>query len=81
MTTQAASAEAFTGPTTELLQSLIRNACVNDGTPDSGGEIRNADLLTTYLEGAGLAVHVDVHRRPRVERGGGASADSAPRRR
>lgn len=56
MTSQAATAEAFTGPTTELLQSLIRNACVNDGTPDSGDEIRNADLLTTYLEGAGLAV-------------------------
>src|SRR5690606_674669 len=28
----------------------------NDGTPDSGDEVRNADLLTTYLEGAGLAV-------------------------
>lgn len=46
----------FTGPTTELLQSLIRNACVNDGTPDSGDETRNSDLLVTYLEGAGLDV-------------------------
>ena len=36
-----------TGPTVELLQALIRNECVNDGTPDSGGEIRNADLLET----------------------------------
>jgi acetylornithine deacetylase/succinyl-diaminopimelate desuccinylase-like protein len=45
-----------TGAATELLQALIRNACVNDGTPDSGGERRNADLLQTYLEGAGLAV-------------------------
>ena len=26
----------------ELLQSLIRNACVNDGTPDSGHEHRSA---------------------------------------
>ena len=50
------NAEAFTGPTTELLQELIRNACVNDGTPDSGDEVRNADLLQTYLEGAGLDV-------------------------
>jgi hypothetical protein len=25
---------------TELLQQLIRNRCVNDGTPVSGGEIR-----------------------------------------
>ena len=32
-------AEAFTGPTTELLQALIRNECVNDGTPDSGNEV------------------------------------------
>jgi acetylornithine deacetylase/succinyl-diaminopimelate desuccinylase-like protein len=48
--------DAFTGPTTELLQELIRNECVNDGTPDSGNEVRNADLLQTYLEGAGLDV-------------------------
>jgi acetylornithine deacetylase/succinyl-diaminopimelate desuccinylase-like protein len=44
------------GPTTELLQSLIRNECVNDGTPDSGDEGRNADLLEAYLEGGGLGV-------------------------
>ena len=50
------SPDEFTGPTTELLQSLIRNACVNDGTPDSGNETRNSDLLVTYLEGAGLDV-------------------------
>jgi acetylornithine deacetylase/succinyl-diaminopimelate desuccinylase-like protein len=46
----------LTGATVELLQTLIRNECVNDGTPDSGGEVRNADLLQTYLEGAGLDV-------------------------
>jgi acetylornithine deacetylase/succinyl-diaminopimelate desuccinylase-like protein len=50
------TAEQFTGPTTELLQALIRNECVNDGTPDSGNEVRNADLLQAYLEGAGLDV-------------------------
>ena len=50
------SADQFTGPTTELLQQLIRNECVNDGTPESGNEVRNADLLQTYLEGAGLDV-------------------------
>jgi acetylornithine deacetylase/succinyl-diaminopimelate desuccinylase-like protein len=48
--------EAFTGPTTELLQSLIRNECVNDGRPESGEEVRNADLLQSYLEGGGLDV-------------------------
>ena len=42
--------------TIELLQALIRNECVNDGTPDSGGESRNADLLQSFLEGAGLDI-------------------------
>ncbi len=44
------------GESAELLQTLIRNACVNDGTADSGGERRNADVLATYLEGAGLEI-------------------------
>ena len=35
---------------------MIRNACVNDGTPESGHEVRSADVLQTYLEGAGLDV-------------------------
>ena len=39
---------------TELLQALIRNACVNDGTVESGGEIRSADVLENFLEGPGL---------------------------
>ncbi len=39
---------------TDLLQHLIRNACVNDGTEASGHEERSADLLTSYLEGDGL---------------------------
>jgi len=30
---------------TDLLQQLIRNACVNDGTPASGHELRSVDLL------------------------------------
>jgi acetylornithine deacetylase/succinyl-diaminopimelate desuccinylase-like protein len=39
---------------TELLQQLIRNECVNDGTVESGNEVRSADLLETYLEGSGI---------------------------
>ncbi len=39
---------------TDLLQHLIGNACVNDGSVESGHETRSADLLTTYLEGSGL---------------------------
>ena len=46
----------LTGEVVELLQQMIRNACVNDGTPASGQEERNAKLLLTYLEGAGLDV-------------------------
>jgi acetylornithine deacetylase/succinyl-diaminopimelate desuccinylase-like protein len=46
----------LTGAATELLQTLIRNECVNDGTPDSGQEHRNARLLEDYLEGAGVAM-------------------------
>ncbi len=41
---------------TDLLQHLIRNRCVNDGTPDSGDEVRNADLLEAYLGTAGFDV-------------------------
>ena len=44
------------GATIELLQELIRNACVNDGTPESGQEVRNADALGSYLSTSGLDV-------------------------
>ena len=50
------NAADFTGPSTELLQALIRNECVNDGTPDSGNETRNSDLLLSYLEGTGVDI-------------------------
>jgi acetylornithine deacetylase/succinyl-diaminopimelate desuccinylase-like protein len=40
---------------TELLRILIRNACVNDGTPASGQEVRNADALEAYFAGSGLS--------------------------
>jgi acetylornithine deacetylase/succinyl-diaminopimelate desuccinylase-like protein len=39
----------LTGPTVEVLQAMIRNACVNDGTSISGQEVRNADLLDDVL--------------------------------
>jgi len=46
--------DTTTDEVTDLLQQLIRNACVNDGTPESGQESRNADVLQSYLDGAGL---------------------------
>lgn len=42
------------GECTELLQALIRNACVNDGTRESGGESRSAEVLAGFLEGSGV---------------------------
>lgn len=41
---------------TELLQALIRNACVNDGSPESGNEVKSSDLLLNYLEGSGADI-------------------------
>ena len=42
-----------TAEVTDLLQQLIRNQCVNDGTVASGEETRSVDLLAGYLAGAG----------------------------
>jgi acetylornithine deacetylase/succinyl-diaminopimelate desuccinylase-like protein len=42
------------GEVVDLLQQLIRNACVNDGSVESGQEVRSADVLESYLEGSGL---------------------------
>lgn len=44
------------GAVTELLQQLIRNACVNDGTAESGQEVRSSDVLRTVLEGPGIDI-------------------------
>src|SRR5262245_1163568 len=41
---------------TELLRTLIRNGCVNDGTPGSGNEARSVDALEDFLAGSGLAI-------------------------
>ena len=41
--------DVATGEATELLQQLIRNRCVNDGTPESGNE----DRLAVVCQSAG----------------------------
>ena len=46
--------QRLTNETVELLQAMIRNACVNDGSPSSGEEVRNAQLLDGYLDGLDL---------------------------
>ena len=42
--------------TTDLLQQLIKNECVNDGTVSSGHEIRSADTLASYLQAPGVEI-------------------------
>jgi acetylornithine deacetylase/succinyl-diaminopimelate desuccinylase-like protein len=49
-------AERITAETTDLLQILIRNACVNDGRVESGAETRSVEALESYLGTAGLDV-------------------------
>jgi acetylornithine deacetylase/succinyl-diaminopimelate desuccinylase-like protein len=44
----------LTAEVTDLLQHLIRNACVNDGSRGSGNEVRSANLLADYFDGSGL---------------------------
>src|SRR5207245_1014148 len=50
--------DALTAQTVELLQQLIRNQCVNDGSVASGQEVRTSDVLRAYLEGSGLDIEV-----------------------
>jgi acetylornithine deacetylase/succinyl-diaminopimelate desuccinylase-like protein len=40
---------------TELLRTLIRNACVNTGEAGSGHEARSVDALEDYFAGSGLS--------------------------
>lgn len=48
--------DEITGLTIELLQTMIRNKCVNDGTVGSGHESRNADTLEAFLGGSGADI-------------------------
>ena len=46
------------GEVAELLQQMISNACVNDGTPESGHEQRNAEVLQAVLDRPGLDLEI-----------------------
>lgn len=48
------SEASIVAESTELLQQLIRNACVNDGTVDSGHETKSADTIAAFLGSTGL---------------------------
>jgi acetylornithine deacetylase/succinyl-diaminopimelate desuccinylase-like protein len=47
-------ADALAGQVTELLQHMITNECVNDGSEASGQEQANVDALSSVLEGPGI---------------------------
>ncbi|HEX7133725.1 MAG TPA: M20/M25/M40 family metallo-hydrolase, partial [Iamia sp.] len=47
-----------TAEVTDLLQHLIRNACVNDGRKVSGHEARSVEVLRAVLEPAGVDLEV-----------------------
>ena len=46
--------------TIELTRALIREACVNDGSPESGQEIRNVRVLQRFLADAVATGRVDM---------------------
>ncbi len=53
-----ATSSQRTGETVALLQTMIRNACVNHGTPESGQEVRNTDTLRAFLDPCGVELEV-----------------------
>ncbi len=57
-----------TGEIIELLVALIRNRCVNDGTPDSGHEERSVATLEAYFGIDGAVVEPHPGRRSVVYR-------------
>jgi acetylornithine deacetylase/succinyl-diaminopimelate desuccinylase-like protein len=48
----------LTATTVGVLRELISNACVNDGSPDSGQEHRSVATLERFLAGSGLTWEV-----------------------
>lgn len=59
------------GEVVELLQALISNACVNDGTPDGGQEHRSVATLQAYLGTEGVVVEPHPGRQSVVYRAPG----------
>ena len=71
-----------TNEVTDLLQQLIRNACVNDGSVESGHEARSADLLALDLEGPGsTSRRYEAATRSREPRRTASRAPTRPHRR
>ncbi|MBN2354233.1 MAG: M20/M25/M40 family metallo-hydrolase [Spirochaetales bacterium] len=54
MIEKTSSPALLEGTIVPLLQELIRNRCVNDGTAESGGEIRSARTLQKFFSSYGI---------------------------
>ena len=67
-----------TAEVTDLLQHLIRNACVNDGNAASGGEARSVDVLAQHLGGQRTRRRTPPSRRPVAATSSRASKASDP---
>jgi acetylornithine deacetylase/succinyl-diaminopimelate desuccinylase-like protein len=55
------AADDPTSEVTDLLQHLIRNACVNDGTVASGHEDRSVDVLSSYLSAGAAGLDLETY--------------------
>ena len=62
--------------TVDLLQALIRNACVNDGTVSSGGESRSVATLAAYLDDPGTVFEPEPGRQSVLYRVPGADPNA-----
>ena len=67
----------MTRPAVDLMRDLVRNACVNDGTPGSGGEARSVATLTEFFGVEGRVFEPSPGRQSLVYRVRG-SDDDAP---
>ena len=59
-----------------LLQTLIRNQCVNDGTPESGLEVRSVGTVVDYLGVEGEVFEPAPGRQSVVYRMSGTNPDA-----
>ena len=78
MTTHA---EDPTAEVTDLLQLLIRNQCVNDGTVASGDEARSVDLLAAVPRRAPATTRCSSRSRVARASSPGSRAPTPTRRR
>ncbi|MBP1326312.1 acetylornithine deacetylase/succinyl-diaminopimelate desuccinylase-like protein [Leucobacter exalbidus] len=60
-TMEADATDAGLNDTVALLQAMIREACVNDGSVESGQEVRNVNVLQRFLAGAVATGRLEVH--------------------